>query len=86
MRRTLVVEPVDAVDARAFVVASQQEEVLGVFDFVREQQTDRLKRLLPTIDVVAEKQVVGVGRKAAIFKKTQQVVVLPVDVTCSGSR
>jgi len=36
------------------VVAAQDEEVLGVLDLVREQQADRLERLLTPIDVVAE--------------------------------
>ena len=41
----LVVETVDAVDARALVVAAQQEKVLRVLHLVRQQQTDRLERL-----------------------------------------
>lgn len=49
----LVVEPVNSVDRCSLVVPSQQEEVLRVFDFVREQQADRLQRLLASIDVVA---------------------------------
>ena len=33
----LVVEAVEAVDALAFVVATEQEEVLGIFDFVSQK-------------------------------------------------
>jgi hypothetical protein len=36
--------------------------------------------LLSSVDVVAKEQIIGLGRKAAIFKKTQQVVVLSVDI------
>lgn len=39
----LVVEPVDSVDGSALVVSSQQEEVLGVFYFVRQQQAHSLQ-------------------------------------------
>jgi hypothetical protein len=39
---TLIVEAVDAVDGRAFVVAAQDEEVFGVFDLVGKEQTDCL--------------------------------------------
>ena len=65
----LVVEAVDAVDARAFVVAAQNEEVFGVLDLIRQQQADGLERLLATVDVVAEEEVVGLGREAAVFEQ-----------------
>lgn len=51
---TLVVEAVDAVDGGTLVVAPEQEEVLGVFDLVRQQQADGLQRLLPSVHVVAK--------------------------------
>jgi hypothetical protein len=65
----LVVEPVDAVDRRALVVAAQHEEVLRVLDFVREQKADGLERLLAAVDVVAEEEVVCFGRESAVFKE-----------------
>jgi len=40
--RTFVIEAVDTVDAGTLVVAAEQEEVLGIFDLVGEQKTDRL--------------------------------------------
>ena len=50
--RTFVVETIDTIDARALVVAPQYEEVLRVLDFVGEEETYRLERLLATVDVV----------------------------------
>lgn len=78
---TFVVEAVDAVDGGALVVPPQKEEVLRVLDLVGQQQADGLQRLLAAVHVVAEEQVVGLGREAAILEKTQQIRVLPVDVT-----
>lgn len=49
----LVVEAVDTVDRGALVVATENEEVLGVLDLVRKQKAYRLERLLATVDVVA---------------------------------
>jgi hypothetical protein len=49
----LVVEAVDAVDRGALMVATEDEEVLGVLDLVREQEADSLERLLATVDVVS---------------------------------
>lgn len=76
----LVVETVDAVDGRALVVAAQNEKVFGVFDLVREQKANGFQRLFAAVNVVAEKKVVGFRREAAVLKKTEQVVVLAVDV------
>lgn len=50
----LVVETVDAVDGGALMVASQEEEVLRIPDFVGEQEADGLKALLPTVHVVTQ--------------------------------
>ena len=48
----------------------------------REQQANGLQALLATIDIVAKKQVVGLGRESAIFKEPQQIRILPVNVAC----
>lgn len=77
----LVVETVDTVDGRALVVAAQNEEVLGVFDLVCQQKADGLERLLATVDVVTEEEVVRLRREATVFEETEKIVVLAVDIT-----
>ena len=77
----LVIETVDAVDGRALVVASQQEEVLGVLDLVSEQQAHGLEGLLAAVYVVTQEEVVGVGWESTVLEKSQQVVVLAVHIT-----
>lgn len=67
----LIVEAVDAVDGSTLVVAPQQEEILWVFDLVGQQQADGLKRLLPSVYVVPQKQVVGFRGEASILKQSQ---------------
>lgn len=62
------------------MVAAEDEEILRVADLEREEEADSFDTLLTAIDVVAQKQVVRVGREAAILKEAQQVVVLAVDV------
>lgn len=81
----LVVEAVDAVDAGAFVVASEDEEVLGVLDLVGKQEADSLQRLLSAIDVVAQEEVVGFGREASVLKEAQEIVVLAMDIAADLS-
>ena len=66
------------------MVPAQQEEVLGVLDLVGQQQADGLQGLLASVHVVAQEQVVALGREASVFKQPKQVVVLAVDVACGG--
>ena len=80
--RTLVVEPVYPVDARALVVAAQDEEVLRVLDLIREEQADRLEALLAAVDVVAEEEVVRVGATAADAEEFGEVVLQVARESC----
>lgn len=80
---TLVIEAINTIDGSAFVIASQEEKVLRVLNFIREQQTDCFQRLFSPIHVVAQEQIVTFRRKAAVLEQAQQVVVLAMDVTCS---
>lgn len=67
----LVVETIDTVDGGALVVASQDEKVFWVLNLVRQQEADRLQRLLPSVDVVTKKQVVCLWRETTILKEAQ---------------
>lgn len=82
----LVVEAIYPVYAGALVIAAQQEKVFRVLDLVRQQQAYRLQGLLPPVDVVAQKQVVRLGREAAVFEQPQQIGVLAVYVAADLKR
>lgn len=73
--------PINPIDTGALVVASQQEEVLRILDFVGEQQTDRFQRLLSSVHVVAQEQIIRVRWEVAVLKQAQQVIILPMDIT-----
>lgn len=75
-----VVEAINAIYACTLMITAQQEEILRVFDFVGEQQTNCLERLLSAVHVVAEKQVIRFGREASVLKETQQIGELAVNV------
>ena len=62
------------------MVAPQNEEIFGVHDFVTNEETDRFERLLAPIDIVSQKKVVALGRKAAIFEQPEQIGELTVNV------
>ena len=65
------------------MVPPQHEEILGIFNFVRQEETDGFQRLLAAIDVIAEEDVVGFGGEPSIFEQTEEVVVLAVDVAAN---
>ena len=77
----LIVETVNTVDRGTLVVSTQNEEVLGVLDLVREKEANSLERLLATVDVVTEEEVVGLRRESTVLEETEEVVVLAVNVT-----
>ena len=79
---TFVIEAINSVDTGALVVAPEQEKVFWVLDLVGEEEADGLEGLFASVYVVTQEQVVGLGREAAILKKPQQVIVLPMYVTC----
>jgi hypothetical protein len=76
-----IVEPIDSVDTGTLVVPTENEKVFGILNLVCEEETNSLKRLLPTVNVVPKEEIVAFWRELAIFKQPKQVVVLPVDVT-----
>mmetsp|Transcript_2704 Transcript_2704/g.3708 ORF Transcript_2704/g.3708 Transcript_2704/m.3708 type:complete len:226 (+) Transcript_2704:410-1087(+) len=79
----LVVEAVDAVDLAALVIAAQQEEVLLELYFVGQQQDDGLQGVLSAIDIVAQEEIVGLGRESAVFEQPEQIRKLTVGVTAN---
>ena len=68
------------------MVATEQEEVLWIFDLVSEKETDGLEGLFTPVYVVTEEQVVTLWGEASILKEAQQVIVLAVDISCRHGR
>jgi len=77
----LIVESIDSVNTCTLVVSSQQEEVFRVFNFVGQKKANGLKRLLTSIHIVSQKQVVCFWRETSILKKSEEIVVLAVNVS-----
>jgi hypothetical protein len=77
----LIIKAVDAIDGRTFVVATQHEEVLRVFDLVGKEKADGLERLFTTIYIVSKKEIVRLRWESTILEETQEIIVLAVDIT-----
>lgn len=67
----LVVEPVDAIDAGALVVAAQQPHHVWIAHLVGQQQRERLNGQLAAVHVIAQKQISGGRRIAARVQNPQ---------------
>lgn len=65
------------------MVPPQHKEVLRVLDFVCEKKAYCLERLLATVDVISQEQVVRLWREAAVFEQSEQIVILAVYITCA---
>lgn len=79
----LIVETVDTVDGRALVVTAEDEEVLWVLDLVGEEKADGLERLLSSVDVVTEEEIVGFWWESSVLEEPEEIVVLSVDITAN---
>ena len=65
------------------MVPSENEEILRVFDLVREEQAYGFQRLLPSVYVVSEEEIVGLGWKSSVFEEAEEVVVLTVYISAN---
>ena len=51
------------------MVAAEDEEVFGIFDFVREEEADGLETLFPAVDVVTQEEVIGFWWEPAVLEQ-----------------
>ena len=78
---TFVIESIYAIDRRALMVPTQDEEIFWVLDLVRKKQANCFKGLLAPVDIVSEEEVVCFGRKSSVFEKAEEVVILAMNIT-----
>ena len=76
----LIVEPIYPRDVGALMIAAKKKEVFRELELVAEQEKDRLQTLLPAVDIVAQKQVVGRRGKSAHLKHADEIGVLSMHV------
>jgi len=82
----LIIKPVDTINRGTLVVASKNEEIFRVLDFVRHQQTDGFQRLLSPINIVTKENVIRLGRESTVLKETEKVIILAMNVTTNFDR
>jgi hypothetical protein len=68
---TFVVEAINPVDLGTLVVSSEKEEILRVLNLVAQQQGNSFDRLLATVNIIAQKEIISFGWEATILKNPQ---------------
>ncbi len=81
-----VVESVDTINRRTFVVTSEDKEVFRVFYLVGQEQADCLEGLLASIYIIAKEEVVRFRRKSAVLEEAQKIVVLAMNIAANLPR
>lgn len=84
--QAFVVEAVDLGDLSALVVASEDGDPVSVPDLERDEQGDRLDRIVPSVDVIAHEKVIGVRRIAADPEQLREIVLCAIRRPCQTSR
>jgi hypothetical protein len=66
----LIVESVDLRDLSTLVVSSKDCDSISVSDFQGDEQSDRLKRVIASIDVVSHEEIIRL--RAAVYQDTKR--------------
>ena len=62
------------------MVASQNKNLLWIFNFEGKQQANCLDALPSPVDIVPQEQIVGLRRQSAILEEPEHVIVLSMDI------
>ena len=68
------------------MITSQQKHILRILYFQSQQQTHGLYTLMSPVNIVAEEKIVRFWRRASLLQKTEQIVILSVNVCSDGDR
>lgn len=83
---TLFIEPINLRDSARLVIAPGQSDPIGVPDLEGKQQTYSFDRIVTTIDIVSQEQVVRVGRLPSNGEELNQIVQLPMHIATDSHR
>lgn len=78
-----VVKAIYTVDLSTLVVTAQEEKVLLELDLVGEEKDDGLQRVLASVNVISQEQVVCFWREAAILEEAEKICELSMSVTAN---
>lgn len=68
------------------MISPEQEEVLRELDLVSHEQNDALDRVFPSVDIIANEQVILFARKSSELKNFEQIPKLAMNVAANLNR
>ena len=64
----LIVETIDSVDWRAFMISSKEEEIFGILNFVGKKKAHSFEWLFASINIVTQEEIVGIRGESSVLK------------------
>jgi len=80
---TFIIEAIDSVNWCTFMITSQKEEVLRILYLISKEKTNSFQRLFTSIYIISKEEIVGIRRESSIFKESQQIIVLTMNITAN---
>ena len=68
------------------MITSEDVDLSRVLYLEGEKETDSLNSLSSSINIVPQKQIVGLRRKAAVLKESEHVIVLSMNISAYFDR
>mmetsp|Transcript_15708 Transcript_15708/g.36056 ORF Transcript_15708/g.36056 Transcript_15708/m.36056 type:complete len:312 (-) Transcript_15708:8-943(-) len=78
---TLIIKPVHLGNLTTLVVSTQNGDTTPVSDFERNQQRDGFQRVIPSVNVIPHKEIVGIRTGSPNPKQFCQIIKLAMNVT-----
>ena len=69
-----------------FNVFGKNGQPVFITHFERQQKADSFEGIVPTVDIVPQKQVIGVGNLPTYFKELHQIIELPMHIPAQEHR
>ena len=66
---TFIIKPVYPIDTGTFMISTQDEEVLRIFDLVSEKKTYSLQRLFASVNIIAQEKIIRLRWEASILEQ-----------------
>jgi hypothetical protein len=76
----LSVKAIHLRDLPGLVISPQESDAVGMADFQANEKGNGLDRLSASVDIIAEEQVVGMGKEPADVEKLEKVGVLTMNI------
>lgn len=83
LAEAFIVKSINLGDLPRLMVAANEDDLIRVADFERQEKEEGFNAVVSTIDKVTQEEVVGLGNIAPHFEELHQVVELTMDISAN---